>query len=114
MLSSCAAEQEDLLKYKQKFLQIDGDGSGDLNAFELMNFLNGVGMKDEGKAWTEPKIREKVLKKFGNGQALRYDGFLRMILGDEMGYVLRMKLKFEKFAADSAKPQSSATPKKLW
>jgi hypothetical protein len=36
-----------------------------------------------------------------------------MVLGDEMGRVLRLKLKFEKMAEESAKPQVSQ-PKKLW
>jgi hypothetical protein len=107
------AEEADLKKYKAKFLQIDADGSGDLDAFELLNFLNGVGMKDEGKPWTEPKIKEKVISKFGANGRVRYEGFLRMVLGDEMGHVLRLKLKFEKMAEESAKPVTSQ-PKKLW
>ena len=107
------AEADELKKYKAKFLQIDADGSGDLDPFEILNFLNGVGMKDGGSAWTEPKVKEKVIKKFGDGKVLRYAGFLKMVLGDDMGRVLRLKMKFEKLAEDSAKPVSS-TPKKLW
>ena len=106
-------DKEDLYKYKVKFLEIDTDGSGDLDAFELLNFLNRVGLKDNGKAWTEPTIRSKVLAKYGDGKSLRYAGFLRMVLGDEMGRVLRLKLKFEKMADEAAKPVTS-TPKKLW
>ena len=67
------AEQEDLLKYKRKFLEIDADGSGDLDPFELLNFLNGVGMKDDGKAWTEPKIKEKVISKYGQAGKMRLE-----------------------------------------
>jgi hypothetical protein len=66
------AEAEDLLKYKKKFLEIDADGSGDLDAFELLNFLNGVGLKDDGRAWTEPKIKEKVISKYGQAGKMRY------------------------------------------
>src|SRR3989338_687120 len=87
------AETEDLLKYKLKFLQIDADGSGDLDPFELLSFLNACGLKDDGKAWTEPKVKERVIKKFGDGGTnLRYAGFLKMLLGDEMGRVLRLKV----------------------
>ena len=107
------AEADDLKKYKLKFLQIDADGSGDLDPFEILNFLNSVGMKDNGTSWTEPKVKEKVIKKYGDGHRLRYDGFLKMVLGDEMGRVLRLKLKFEKMAEESAKPVTSQ-PKKLW
>mmetsp|Transcript_21697 Transcript_21697/g.29814 ORF Transcript_21697/g.29814 Transcript_21697/m.29814 type:complete len:145 (-) Transcript_21697:35-469(-) len=107
------AEADELKKYKYKFLQIDTDGSGDLDPFELLTFLNGVGMKDEGRPWTEPKIKTKVISKYGANGTMRYEGFLRMVLGDEMGRVLRLKLKFEKMAEESAKPQVSA-PKKLW
>eukprot|EP01090_Pellita_catalonica_P003269 TRINITY_DN1292_c0_g1_i1.p1 TRINITY_DN1292_c0_g1~~TRINITY_DN1292_c0_g1_i1.p1 ORF type:complete len:155 (-),score=35.41 TRINITY_DN1292_c0_g1_i1:32-469(-) len=108
------ADKEDLAKYKVTFLQIDADGSGDLDAFELLNFLNRVGMKDGGKPWTEPSVKKKVIAKYGTGaQTLRYAGFLKMILGDDMGRVLRLKLKFEKMAADSAKPVVSQK-KKLW
>jgi len=107
------AEKEDLQKYKSKFLQIDADGSGDLDAVELLNFLNAVGLKDDGKPWTEPKIKEKVISKYGDKGKVRYEGFLRMVLGEEMGRVLRLKLKFEKMAEEAAKPVSSQ-PKKLW
>ncbi|GAB5353665.1 hypothetical protein AAMO2058_000053900 [Amorphochlora amoebiformis] len=110
------AEWTELLKYKQKFLQIDKDGSGDLDEMEILAFLNQASIKDKGKPWTTPKIREKIMKKYGNPAAnnkMRYDGFLRWILGDEMGRVLRLKLKFEKLAEDSKKPQVSR-PKKLW
>eukprot|EP00009_Paramoeba_aestuarina_P006372 CAMPEP_0201520290 /NCGR_PEP_ID=MMETSP0161_2-20130828/10613_1 /ASSEMBLY_ACC=CAM_ASM_000251 /TAXON_ID=180227 /ORGANISM="Neoparamoeba aestuarina, Strain SoJaBio B1-5/56/2" /LENGTH=144 /DNA_ID=CAMNT_0047918607 /DNA_START=106 /DNA_END=540 /DNA_ORIENTATION=- len=108
------AEWNELLKYKGTFLRIDTDGSGDLDPFELLTFLNSVGMKDGGTPWTEPKVKEKVIKKYGDGaQTLRYAGFLRMVLGDEMGRVLRLKLKFEKMAEESAKPVTSQ-PKKLW
>mgnify|MGYP003640457660 CR=1 FL=1 len=71
-------------------------------------------MKDGGAAWTEPKVKQKVIAKYGvNGKTLRYEGFLKMVLGDDMGRVLRLKLKFEKMAEESAKPVTS-TPKKLW
>ena len=92
------AEADDLNKYKLKFLQIDADGSGDLNAFELLTFLNACGLKDEGKVWSEPKVKEKVIKKFGDGgENLRYAGFLKMLLGEEMGRVLRLKVRFFPF-----------------
>eukprot|EP00005_Dracoamoeba_jomungandri_P005180 CAMPEP_0174261462 /NCGR_PEP_ID=MMETSP0439-20130205/11447_1 /TAXON_ID=0 /ORGANISM="Stereomyxa ramosa, Strain Chinc5" /LENGTH=121 /DNA_ID=CAMNT_0015345943 /DNA_START=18 /DNA_END=380 /DNA_ORIENTATION=- len=84
------ADDEDLFKYKVKFLEIDSNGSGDLDAFELLSFLNRVGMKDGGKAWTEPSVTKKVIQKYGDGRVLRYAGFLRMILGDDMGRVLRL------------------------
>ena len=35
------AEKEDLLKYKQKFLSIDADGSGDLDAYVFRNIIIG-------------------------------------------------------------------------
>jgi Ca2+-binding EF-hand superfamily protein len=109
------AEKDELVKYKAKFLQIDSDGSGDLDSFELLNFLNSCGVKDGGKAWTEPKIKSEVIKKYGvsGAQTLRYRGFLTMLLGAEMGRVLRLKLKFENLAVEASKPISSQ-PKKLW
>eukprot|EP00013_Stygamoeba_regulata_P005074 CAMPEP_0177638414 /NCGR_PEP_ID=MMETSP0447-20121125/5475_1 /TAXON_ID=0 /ORGANISM="Stygamoeba regulata, Strain BSH-02190019" /LENGTH=147 /DNA_ID=CAMNT_0019140373 /DNA_START=94 /DNA_END=537 /DNA_ORIENTATION=- len=115
--NSDRAEHSELLKYKAKYLQIDADGSGDLDAFELLAFLNGVGIKPKsgGSVWTEPKVKKEVIEKYGVGGAktLRYAGFLRMVLGDEMGRVLRLKLKFESLAAEAAKPKVSE-PKKLW
>eukprot|EP00211_Chloroparvula_japonica_P012781 CAMPEP_0119118538 /NCGR_PEP_ID=MMETSP1310-20130426/386_1 /TAXON_ID=464262 /ORGANISM="Genus nov. species nov., Strain RCC2339" /LENGTH=141 /DNA_ID=CAMNT_0007107915 /DNA_START=81 /DNA_END=506 /DNA_ORIENTATION=- len=102
------ASKEDLEKYKSTFLRIDQDGSGDLDSFELLNFLNSVGMKDGGSAWTEPKIKNKVISKFGTNGKMRYDGFLNMVLGNEMGRVLRLKLKFENLAKEASQPKSSA------
>jgi len=110
------AEKDDLLKYKQKFLQIDKDGSGDLDTLEILSFLNGSGVKDGAKAWTEPKIKEKIITKFdetGKGK-LRYAGFLRFILGDDLGKVLRLKMKFEKMASESSSPTSSKKFEKSW
>lgn len=103
------AEPAELQKYKAKFLAIDLDGSGDLSPMELLKFLNAAGVKDGGAAWTEPKVKEKIIKKFGdaNANALRYAGFLRFLLGDEMGRVLRLKMKFEKMAEAAAAPTSS-------
>mmetsp|Transcript_29355 Transcript_29355/g.71545 ORF Transcript_29355/g.71545 Transcript_29355/m.71545 type:complete len:372 (-) Transcript_29355:316-1431(-) len=107
------AEWKELLKYKQKFLDIDTDGSGDLDEMEILKFLNQASIKDKGKPWTVPKIKSKILNKYGVDGKMRYDGFLRWILGDDMGRVLRLKLKFEKLASESAKPVVSK-PKKLW
>ena len=82
---------------------------------EIITFLNQAGIKDNGKPWTIPKIKDKIMKKYGgsNKGALRYDGFLRWILGGEMGMVLQLKLKFEKLATDAKKPVRSK-PQKLW
>jgi len=109
------AEKDDLLKYKAKFLQIDKDGSGDLDTMEILTFLNSSGVKDGAKAWTEPKVKEKIISKFddtGKGR-LRYAGFLRFVLGDD-GKVLRLKMKFEKMAAESTSPSSSKKFEKTW
>ena len=100
--------QEQLEKYKSKFLEFDLDTSGDIDHMGLKQMLEKLG---QTKTHLELMKIIKEVDTTGSG-TINYREFLWMMLGGTNS-ILRLILFFENAAKDEEKPQGVAPKRAL-
>jgi len=98
-------DEKQLQQYKRKFMDMDEDGSGDIDIGELGRALEKLG-KPKNQLQLKKMIEE--VDKTGSG-TIKYDEFLEMMLGKQSS-VLRLILMFEGMAKSEEQKQEKKGP----
>jgi len=99
---------DQLEKYKKKFVNLDLDGSGDLGIMGLKMLMEDLG---QAKTHAELKKMIKEVDKTNKG-AISYFEFLEMMLGKNNS-ILKTILMFEEMAKEKPRP-TGVPPKKTF
>eukprot|EP01119_Soliformovum_irregulare_P008811 TRINITY_DN21925_c0_g1_i1.p1 TRINITY_DN21925_c0_g1~~TRINITY_DN21925_c0_g1_i1.p1 ORF type:complete len:157 (+),score=54.11 TRINITY_DN21925_c0_g1_i1:18-488(+) len=101
------ATQDQVDKYKKKFMLYDLDHSGDINLEELRLMMEKLG---QPKTHVELKKMIAQVDKSGSG-TIDYMEFLEMMLGKSDNSILKKILMFEEMGKEKEKP-TGLPPKK--
>jgi len=103
-----SCDEKSLAEFRNKFVEMDEDGSGDIDIRELGKALERLG-KPKNHNELKKIIAEVDMDKDG---AINYREFLHMMLGKQSS-VLRLILMFEGMAKKDEKPKGPAPKKPL-
>jgi len=106
--SNSDAKEEEVVKYKKKFMLYDLDRSGDINMEELKLMMEKLG---QPKTHLELKKMIGQVDRTGRG-AITFMDFLDMMLG-KTNSILKKILQFEELAKKPEKPKGIAPKRAL-